>query len=1035
MSGITKWYPAMDSISALGTMGSQSVPPAPVAVLVKHPRSQPALTEFDSRLELRQLRRTLPPPAERRPSLYTRPTSSPDRRMLREPIWCTWARHKTAVAQSDVESLANDVTRLGFPASQIEIDDRYTINYGDLAWDPIKFPNPAEMTAKLKYIGHRVTTWIVPFFNKNTSAYDEAAAAGYLLIERVNDNNNRSADILWWQGVGGQLDPTNPSAVSWFANRLARFRQQFGIESFKFDAGEVYYLRGARTQAPLEAPMQFTTAYVQQVAAKFGGAVEVRAGYRTHAGCYRMFDKDSHWGGRNGLRSIVPNALMLSMAGYHFVMPDMIGGNAYSEDSMEGARPERELYIRWMQLSSFLPIVQFSIAPWDYDQEVTDIALKTLKLRAEVYIPALEAALTQLFSTGEPVTRPLWWASDGTVDDVRLWTVDDQFLVGDSLLVAPVIRQSSVARDILLPSGRWKDGYSGRLVDGPLLLKDHPAKLDMVPHFIRTANYGEFLSAAFINKALNALEYGDAEAVQGEDAVSQLHWDDASGMLLVIHHLQWRHPVQADIEDAVDNKAHDVEADKPSLRVVGRRPAEDVQQTDSEVYNVDPSTANNLDSNESVGTILELGIGAVQTDDQVTWRQADYHEWHGVIGFVGRWKPDASQIANHWHSLLAGDRFAGLHLIEEAFSFVAKLQRDAGAAGAVAARRLKNKLEVGCTKNSGVKCATISSARTSTTVMSRKPDSTLARRLLMAAPAAEAAFRLSCDTDRSPPPPLPPALPASPEASAKSSGSSAYRNANPSPFQNRTRTRLPESDEAGSNKDFTREAASSWLNLCSASMKSGSQMRQRRLSTNQMIAQHPFGGFNPLPDVGQPIRRTAGQISSSWWASIRRSGELAQQLLIRKGAASLLEDKKRLDASHLLLLSRGRATLFMAAAASAPASEGQQGAQTSNKAPFPAASSRVPQRAQAGAEAAPLPILLSQGGRRAQHGRHFVFKRCLASSYAQSWKVRDAGTQTNIIESNAQAASVAIERHDAFVAVDAASDDVENEFGVSPTPF
>ncbi|PAA66779.1 hypothetical protein BOX15_Mlig006082g2, partial [Macrostomum lignano] len=419
--------------------------------------------------------------------LYTRPTSSPDRRMLREPIWCTWARHKTAVAQSDVESLANDVTRLGFPASQIEIDDRYTINYGDLAWDPIKFPNPAEMTAKLKYIGHRVTTWIVPFFNKNTSAYDEAAAAGYLLIERVNDNNNKSADILWWQGVGGQLDPTNPSAVSWFANRLVTFRQQFGIESFKFDAGEVYYLRGARTQAPLEAPMQFTTAYVQQVAAKFGGAVEVRAGYRTQSVpvATRMFDKDSHWGGRNGLRSIVPNALMLSMAGYHFVMPDMIGGNAYSEDSMEGARPERELYIRWMQLSSFLPIVQFSIAPWDYDQEVTDIALKTLKLRAEVYIPALEAALTQLFSTGEPVTRPLWWASDGTVDDVRLWTVDDQFLVGDSLLVAPVIRQSSVARDILLPSGRWKDGYSGRLVDGPLLLKDHPAKLDMVPHFIR----------------------------------------------------------------------------------------------------------------------------------------------------------------------------------------------------------------------------------------------------------------------------------------------------------------------------------------------------------------------------------------------------------------------------------------------------------------------------------------------------------------------------------------------------------------------
>ena len=76
-----------------------------------------------------------------------------------------------------------------------------------------------------------------------------------------------------------------------------------------------------------------------------------------------MLDKESRWGYDNGLQSLIPTLLHFGL-GYPFVLPDMIGGNAYGE------RPTKELYIRWMQANSFMPSVQFSIVPWDYDAEV-----------------------------------------------------------------------------------------------------------------------------------------------------------------------------------------------------------------------------------------------------------------------------------------------------------------------------------------------------------------------------------------------------------------------------------------------------------------------------------------------------------------------------------------------------------------------------------------------------------------------------------------------------------------------------------------
>ena len=79
----------------------------------------------------------------------------------------------------------------------------------------------------------------------------------------------------------------------------------------------------------------------------------------------RMLDKDTFWGKANGLATLIPTLLHFSLEGYVFVLPDMIGGNGYNT-----LLPAKELFVRWMQANVFMPSLQFSYAPWDYDAQV-----------------------------------------------------------------------------------------------------------------------------------------------------------------------------------------------------------------------------------------------------------------------------------------------------------------------------------------------------------------------------------------------------------------------------------------------------------------------------------------------------------------------------------------------------------------------------------------------------------------------------------------------------------------------------------------
>lgn len=127
-----------------------------------------------------------------------------------------------------------------------------------------------------------------------------------------------------------------------------------------------------------------------------------------------------------------------------------------------------------------MPAMQFSIAPWDLSPEAERLCKATLAQRAQLsgrmHTLAEEAAQKLT-----PIARPLWWLDPA---DEATFRVNDQFALGDDIVVAPVVEKGARSRNLYLPRGRWRDLFKpGDVIQGPVLLSDYPAPLDTLPVF------------------------------------------------------------------------------------------------------------------------------------------------------------------------------------------------------------------------------------------------------------------------------------------------------------------------------------------------------------------------------------------------------------------------------------------------------------------------------------------------------------------------------------------------------------------------
>ena len=458
-------------------------------------------------------------------SQLPKPDAIPADALVYKPIWTTWATAHADVTQESTLSFAKEIlaaqrAALFTNGSIIEIDDRWQCLYGELDFDAKKFPDPKGMVRQLHDMGFLVTVWVMPFLQEGSPACEEAKRLGYLIEgaqppSEVGEIFNRNAGfgqiigtavkvvvdrVDWppghWEGGGGGadlqpgqfrwwgtqpvrgIDFTNDAACEWFVRRLQRLQEDIGLDGFKFDAGEPCFMPyGAKTHVPLKNPQEYSQLYIDKVVSKFPiSEVRVAMGTNNYRGLVRMGDKDTVWGTNNGLQSLIPTLLTSAVIGYPFTLPDIIGGNAYW-----GQSPDSELMARWAQASAFMPAVQYSIPPWSISEEAMRASNKALQMREELLVPRLKALMEDARDRLEPICRPMWWL---TPDDPETYAIDDQFTVGDDIIVAPVVYKGDIFRRVYLPRGLWREYGSETVFNGENWLTV-VAPLDKLPVFLR----------------------------------------------------------------------------------------------------------------------------------------------------------------------------------------------------------------------------------------------------------------------------------------------------------------------------------------------------------------------------------------------------------------------------------------------------------------------------------------------------------------------------------------------------------------------
>jgi len=377
----------------------------------------------------------------------------PDTLLFSRPQYNTWIELTYNQNQEDVLRYARDIVKNNLPTGVLMIDDTWQEDYGIWDFHPGNFPDPGAMIDELHQMGFKVMLWMCPFVSADQSVlYRELTKKKAFFLEKKNPEDtwetaSEPAMIRWWNGVSAQLDFSNPEAVNWFNTQLDILVEKYGIDGFKLDAGDmVYYPEDALSMQKI-TPNEHSRLYSQ-----FGLRFplnEYRSTWKM-AGlplAQRLHDKFHSW---EDLQKLVPHMITEGLAGYTFSCPDMIGGGDYIS-FLDLTSYDQDLVVRSAQCQALMPMMQFSVAPWRIlDNQHLDAVKKAVDLRMK-FTSLIMELVHQSAETGEPIVKNLEYV----FPDQGLEQVTDQFMLGDSLLVAPV-QKPGYEREVILPTGSWK---------------------------------------------------------------------------------------------------------------------------------------------------------------------------------------------------------------------------------------------------------------------------------------------------------------------------------------------------------------------------------------------------------------------------------------------------------------------------------------------------------------------------------------------------------------------------------------------------
>ncbi len=417
------------------------------------------------------------------------------------PLWTfgLWMGRDSYSSEEEVRGVAKKLREHRIPSDVIHLDTGWTEvpHRYDFEFSESRFKDPAQMISDLKGDGFRISLWQLPYFNPKNELHEEAIEKGYAVLSAYGKPPVDDAVI----------DLNNPEDVRWYQEKLAKLLRM-GVGIFTADFGEAAPLTGiyyARASSFLEHnlyPLRYNKAVADVTREITGnGAIYARSAW---AGSQRY---PLHWGGDaeitdGAMAGTLRGGLSLGLCGFSF-WSHFIGG--FSQTSPE------DLYHRWLAFGVLTSHSRCHGAPptepWEYGEEFTDDFRRTVELRYRL-MPYVYAQAKLASENGHPLLRTLFFEYP---EDPTSWLVEDQYLFGTDILVAPLM-EDTPGRNVYLPPGPWTDYQTTKTYNGA---KWHHITAGEIP-VVMLVRDGAAIPHARLAQRTDRIDWGEIElAVYG----------------------------------------------------------------------------------------------------------------------------------------------------------------------------------------------------------------------------------------------------------------------------------------------------------------------------------------------------------------------------------------------------------------------------------------------------------------------------------------------------------------------------------------
>lgn len=373
------------------------------------------------------------------------------------PLWSfgTWMSRITYFSEKEGYDVAANIRKNKYPCDVIHFDTGwFDVDWQcDYKFSENRFQNPQQMLKDLRSQGFHVCLWQLPYFTPKNRYFSE-------LIEKDMYVKNGNGELPYEDVV---LDFSSPETVKWYQDKLAGLLN-IGVSAIKVDFGEAAPLNGIYASGKSGwyehnlYPVRYDMA-VSEITKKLHNEniMWARAAW---AGSQRY---PLHWGGdaattNTGLLGTLRAGLSFGLSGFSFWSHDM-GGFVKST-------PE-DLYCRWIPFGFLTSHTRAHGAPptepWLYDSKrVQDVFRKSAEMKYRL-MPYVYAQAKECTEKGLPMLRALFVEFP---DDPGAWKVDDEYLFGSQILVAPLLESGMTGRTVYLPEGKWIDYQTEKVYEG-----------------------------------------------------------------------------------------------------------------------------------------------------------------------------------------------------------------------------------------------------------------------------------------------------------------------------------------------------------------------------------------------------------------------------------------------------------------------------------------------------------------------------------------------------------------------------------------